>query len=159
KLHPHRRVIMKKLIGAALALLAMTMVPAQPARAQSAAAPDYSIEAIRIATWNDYAASTALMGAPKGENVQIVIVMWLLRGGGRTILVDTGYHTIKDFISRAVEYLPPDQAIREAGVEPAAVTDVIISHVHGDHLDGLDLFPNATVWIQKAEYEYYTSEA
>jgi glyoxylase-like metal-dependent hydrolase (beta-lactamase superfamily II) len=35
------------------------------------------------------------------------------------------------------------------------VTDVIISHVHWDHLDGVDLFPNAHVWIQKDEYEHY----
>lgn len=27
--------------------------------------------------------------------------------------------------------------------------------VHWDHLDGADLFPNARIWIQRAEYEYY----
>jgi glyoxylase-like metal-dependent hydrolase (beta-lactamase superfamily II) len=40
-------------------------------------------------------------------------------------------------------------------VAPGAVTDIIISHVHWDHLDGADLFPNARIWIQKAEYEHY----
>jgi glyoxylase-like metal-dependent hydrolase (beta-lactamase superfamily II) len=39
------------------------------------------------------------------------------------------------------------------------VTDVIISHAHWDHMDGIDLFPKATIWIQKAEYEYYTGPA
>jgi len=130
----------------------------RPAQAQSANAPNYSIEAIRVATWPDYSRATAVMGAPQG-NLEIVIVMWLLRGGGRTILVDTGYHHIKEFIARATEYTPPDKALREAGAQPADVTDVIISHVHGDHLDGLDLFPNATVWIQRKEYEHYTGDA
>jgi glyoxylase-like metal-dependent hydrolase (beta-lactamase superfamily II) len=44
-------------------------------------------------------------------------------------------------------------------VKADAVTDVIISHAHWDHVDGADLFPKATVWIQRAEYEYYTGEA
>jgi glyoxylase-like metal-dependent hydrolase (beta-lactamase superfamily II) len=39
------------------------------------------------------------------------------------------------------------------------VTDLIISHVHWDHLDGADLFPNARIWIQKEEYEYYVDSA
>ena len=29
----------------------------------------------------------------------------------------------------------------------------------GDHADGVDLFPKATVWIQKDEYAYYTGAA
>jgi glyoxylase-like metal-dependent hydrolase (beta-lactamase superfamily II) len=36
---------------------------------------------------------------------------------------------------------------------------VIISHAHWDHVDGADLFPKATVWIQREEYRYYTGEA
>ena len=40
-------------------------------------------------------------------------------------------------------------------VDPEQVTDIIISHIHWDHADGIDLFPNARVWIQKAEYEHY----
>jgi len=31
----------------------------------------------------------------------------------------------------------------------------VISHSHWDHTDGADLFPRATIWIQKEEYEYY----
>ncbi len=36
---------------------------------------------------------------------------------------------------------------------------MIISHVHWDHMGGIDLFPNATVWIQREEYRYYTGDA
>ena len=38
---------------------------------------------------------------------------------------------------------------------PEDVTDIIVTHVHWDHLDGVDLFPRARIWIQRAEYEYY----
>jgi glyoxylase-like metal-dependent hydrolase (beta-lactamase superfamily II) len=49
----------------------------------------------------------------------------------------------------------PSEALRRFGVSPDSVTDVIVSHVHWDHLDGADLFPNARVWIQREEYGYY----
>ncbi len=88
------------------------------------------------------------------------MVVWLIRGEGRTILFDSGFHRekwVRQF--NVQDFLSPDAAVREAGADPASVTDVIISHAHWDHLGGIDLFPNATVWIQKAEYEYYTGAA
>jgi glyoxylase-like metal-dependent hydrolase (beta-lactamase superfamily II) len=87
-------------------------------------------------------------------------VVWLIRGGGHTILFDSGFHRQK-WIDQfhVVDFLSPDQAVKQAGVEPAQVTDIIISHAHWDHMGGIDLFPNATIWIQKAEYEYYTGAA
>ncbi len=52
-----------------------------------------------------------------------------------------------------------DDGFRVAGVKPEEVTDVVISHAHWDHMGGIDLFPKATVWIQKEEFRYYTGEA
>jgi glyoxylase-like metal-dependent hydrolase (beta-lactamase superfamily II) len=49
--------------------------------------------------------------------------------------------------------------VAAAGVKPDEITDIIISHAHWDHVDGADLFPNATIWIQREEYTYYTGEA
>jgi len=40
------------------------------------------------------------------------------------------------------------------GVKPADIKYVGISHTHGDHIGNVDLFPAATVLIQKAEYEW-----
>jgi glyoxylase-like metal-dependent hydrolase (beta-lactamase superfamily II) len=44
---------------------------------------------------------------------------------------------------------------RGLGIAPEQVTDIVISHTHWDHADGVDLFPRATMWIQKDEYDYY----
>jgi glyoxylase-like metal-dependent hydrolase (beta-lactamase superfamily II) len=100
------------------------------------------------------------MGAPRDEKTDIAMVVWLIRGGGRNVLFDSGYHRdawLKEF--PAADYLRPDEAVKLAGVAPEDVTDVVISHAHWDHLGGIDLFPKATVWIQKAEYAYYTGDA
>jgi glyoxylase-like metal-dependent hydrolase (beta-lactamase superfamily II) len=57
------------------------------------------------------------------------------------------------------DFARPDEAVRSAGVKPEEITDVVISHAHWDHMGGIDLFPKATVWIQKEEFRYYTGEA
>src|SRR5271163_4932999 len=126
----------------------------------SAQKPDYSIQAIRYATSPDVLVSDLVVGGPATEKVDIAMVVWLIRGGGHTILFDSGFHRdafVKEFPMK--DYLRPDKAVETAGVKPEDVTDIVISHAHWDHIGGIDLFPRATVWIQKEEYRYYTMDA
>src|SRR5258708_1894822 len=100
------------------------------------------------------------MGAPKGEKIAIAMVVWLIRGGGRNILFDSGYQRdtfLKYFPS--TEYIRPDEAVKLAGVQPEEITDIVVSHSHWDHLGGIDLFAKGTVCIQKEEFRFYTDEA
>lgn len=121
---------------------------------------DYSIQAIRYASAVNVPTSMLVMGAPKDEKLDIAMVVWLIRGGGRNVLFDTGFHRAAWFKSfPTVEYLRPDAAVASAGVKADEVTDVIVSHAHWDHMGGIDLFPKATVWIQKEEFAYYTGDA
>ena len=124
------------------------------------APPQYSIDAIRYATVRDFPVAGLVVGAPKEEKVDIAMVIWLIRGGGHTILFDSGFHR-EQWIERfhVTDFINPDDAVRLAGVDPATVTDIIISHAHWDHIGGIDRFQNAPVWIQKAEYQYYTGDA
>jgi glyoxylase-like metal-dependent hydrolase (beta-lactamase superfamily II) len=135
-----------------LLLLAATFAAAQ--------SPQYSIQAIRFANSPGDSVADLVMGAPKDEKIDTIYAIWLIRGGGRNILFDSGFHRERWFKEwTIVDYLRPDQAVRLAGVKPEEITDVVISHAHWDHLGGIDLFPKATVWIQKEEFRYYTGEA
>ncbi len=125
-----------------------------------ATAPGYSIRAIRYATSPGFPAAGLVMGAPEDEKIDIAMVFWLIQGGGRTVLFDSGFHRekwLEDF--DVVDRLRPDVALRRAGIDPEEVTDIIVSHAHWDHMGGIDLFPRATVWIQKQEYVYYAGQA
>lgn len=125
----------------------------------AAAAPEYTIQAIRYGSVETDVAGL-VMGAPKDEKVNIAMVIWLIRGGGRNILLDSGYHRatfLQEF--PVTGYLRPDEAVKLAGIQPEEVTDIVISHAHWDHMGGIDLFPKATIWIQKEEFRYYTGEA
>jgi hypothetical protein len=85
----------------------------------------------------------------------------VLKGSdGRIVLVDSGFYREK-FVTRwkVQNFSTPAEAVARFGIRPDQVPDIIITHMHWDHADGQDLFPKATVWIQKDEYEYYTGEA
>jgi glyoxylase-like metal-dependent hydrolase (beta-lactamase superfamily II) len=128
--------------------------------APCAAAPEYTIQAIRYATSPGFPVAELVIGAPKDEKTDIAMVVWLIRGGGRNILFDSGFHRqtwLKYFPMQ--DFMRPDQAVASAGVKPDQITDIVISHAHWDHMGGIDLFPKATVWIQKDEFQYYTGEA
>jgi glyoxylase-like metal-dependent hydrolase (beta-lactamase superfamily II) len=124
------------------------------------ATPDYSIVAIRYGTIPEFPVSELVVGAPENETMDIAMVFWLIQGEGRKILLDTGFHRERWFESfKVTDFLRPDEAVRRAGVDPAQITDIILSHAHWDHMGGIDLFPQATIWIQKDEYTYYMGPA
>jgi glyoxylase-like metal-dependent hydrolase (beta-lactamase superfamily II) len=138
----------------------LTLLLALAAAIPAAQVPDYSIQAIRFANSPGDSVADMVMGAPKDEKIDTIYAFWLIRGGGRNILFDSGFHRDRWFKLWTVkDYLRPDEAVRLAGVKPEEITDVVISHAHWDHMGGIDLFPKATVWIQREEFRYYTGEA
>jgi len=123
-------------------------------RAQSP--PTYEIYAIRYATIPNFPVRGLIAGADTARRMDIAMTVWLLRGNGRTVLVDAGFYRDK-FVQRwkPADFISPSVAVARAGVRAEDVTDIIVSHVHWDHVDGVDLFPNARIWIQKEEYQHH----
>jgi glyoxylase-like metal-dependent hydrolase (beta-lactamase superfamily II) len=71
----------------------------------------------------------------------------LLRGHGRTALIDVGSFSVRPELKKQLD---------ARGVDPASVTDVILTHAHWDHSVNYTLFPNATVHIGKTEMDWAT---
>ena len=117
----------------------------------------WQVHAIRYATIPAFPVSALVAGADSTRKLDIAMMFWLLQGPeGRRVLVDAGFYRQKFLDSwKLAEFVRPSDALARFGVPPDSVTDVIVSHVHWDHLDGADLFPNARIWIQREEYEYY----
>ena len=79
-----------------------------------AATPEYSIQAIRCANSPGDSVADLVMGEPKDEKIDTVYVIWLIRGGGRNILLDSGSHLQKWFKYGMTDYLQPDEAVKLA---------------------------------------------
>lgn len=141
----------------AIFLLAIAVSFLCTANAQT---PQYRVYAIRYATIPDFPVSELVKGAAPDRKIDIAMTIWLIRGAGRNILLDSGFYRPQFFKDwKLKDYLKPSETLLPLGLKPEDITDVIISHMHWDHADGMDLFPNAHIWIQKDEYEYYTGAA
>jgi glyoxylase-like metal-dependent hydrolase (beta-lactamase superfamily II) len=141
-------------------LLLLAVLVSAAGMSGAASAPEYSIVAIRIADSPGDRVAEMVMGAPQDEKIDSIYAVWLIRGGGRNILFDSGFHRERWFKEWTIkDYLRPDEAVKLARMKPEEITDIVISHAHWDHIGGIDLFPKATVWIQKEEFRYYTGEA
>ena len=121
----------------------------------------YEVYAIRFGTLPQFRVSGLVAGADAERRLDIPVMVWLLKGSdGKRVLIDSGFYRQK-FIDqwKPQNFRSPADAVAAAGVKPEEITDIIISHAHWDHVGGADLFPKATVWIQRDEYRYYTGEA
>lgn len=128
--------------------------------AQQSPKPVYEVYAIRYAVLPNFPVAGLVKGADPARKLDIAMMVWLIKGNGRNILVDSGFYRDQFFKQWDVkDFVKPSEAVIQAGVKPEEITDVIITHMHWDHADGMDLFPKAKIWIQKDEYNYYTGEA
>lgn len=138
-------------IVAAVAALSMT----------TNAPPNYEVYAVRYATIPNFPLRSLIAGADRSRRTDIAMMVWLIKSpDGRNVLVDAGFYR-DAFVKQwhPTDFSTPAQAVERAGVKPEDVTDIIISHIHWDHLDGVDLFPKARVWIQREEFEHHVDSA
>ena len=85
----------------------------------------------------------------------------VVRSGGRTILIDVGIGMEFPDLPRAGKLA---QRLEEAGIDPASVTDVVLTHMHMDHCGGLladgvkeRLRPDLRVHVAAAEAKFWES--
>jgi glyoxylase-like metal-dependent hydrolase (beta-lactamase superfamily II) len=76
---------------------------------------------------------------------------FLVKGLGKTVVIDTGFGgAIFD-------------KMKSLGVDPSDVDAVLLTHLHGDHIGGMQkngqaLFPKARVYLATRERDYWTKE-
>jgi glyoxylase-like metal-dependent hydrolase (beta-lactamase superfamily II) len=106
-----------------------------------------------------------------GERLIMSVHSWLVRVGGKTVLVDTGIGNGKErpfnpvFHQLNTNYLG---RLAQAGVTPAEVDLVLLTHLHVDHVgwntirvdnDWAPTFPNARYVYAQAEEDFYGTPA
>jgi glyoxylase-like metal-dependent hydrolase (beta-lactamase superfamily II) len=127
------------------------------------AQPHYRVYAVRFAAiLKPLPLSYWVQKAGEKDSVNIDFMVWLIKGdNGKTILLDAGFQRgldeQKEF--EPFDFTRPDSALEKLGVKATDITDIILSHPHWDHIDGLNLFPNAHAWMQKDDYGYYVGGA
>lgn len=95
----------------------------------------------------------------KGPAVQTAVNAFLINTGSKLVLIDAG----------AAKLFGPSLGnivanLKAAGYTPEQVDTVLVTHLHGDHVNGLidaegkAVFANAEVWSAKADNDFWLSE-
>jgi len=98
----------------------------------------------------------------QGTKVDFPCIGWLISGGEKAILVDTGpcdpdwaskyYRPVKKTASQDIQ-----KALNKFGLSPKDIEIVIFTHLHWDHCFNLDHFSKATFMVQRSEMGYAVS--
>lgn len=111
-------------------------------------------------------ADPAALTAWRDERLLPEVIDWSLnqvvvRSGDRTILIDSGLGEEYPGFERTARWAPRLEA---AGIDLASVTDVVLTHMHFDHVGGLlvdgvkeQLPPNVRIHAAAAEAEFWES--
>ncbi|HEX6636463.1 MAG TPA: MBL fold metallo-hydrolase [Steroidobacteraceae bacterium] len=106
----------------------------------------------------DVAAVLSAAGLPT-DKLRLTFAPLLVKTADRVLLFDGG---AGGMMGPAGGKLPG--SLTEAGIDPAKVTDIYISHSHGDHVGGLAspegklTFPNATIHLSAPEWQHLSGQ-
>lgn len=125
---------------------------------------DYSIWVLEYACAPRQIAEAAYSGyAHEGETMYFAFSFILVQGEGRNILIDCGINfesTVKQELATGFNvenWNSPAEVLAEVGLSPEDIDVIIPTHAHWDHMGSLELFPNADVYLQRAELDGWES--
>ena len=89
-------------------------------------------------------------GGSKDNLLPISFTVYLIQTKNKNILVDVGCDDGAGF--KMSLFKKPVEVLKEYGLSPKDITDVIVTHSHHDHIEAVGYYGNATIHIQKDEY-------
>jgi glyoxylase-like metal-dependent hydrolase (beta-lactamase superfamily II) len=119
----------------------------------------YEVYAIKYAQHARLASQNFLDGKPADLHdgpMPLDYFVWLVRGEGREVVVDTGFSAAVAKRRDREHLRCPADALGLLGTRSSEVRDVIITHLHYDHVGNFDLFPAAQFHLQDLEMRYAT---
>lgn len=117
---------------------------------------DHNAGFIKNASLDEVKASLKAAGLPEAKmpNTYTITVVKI---GDRTMMFDSG----NGFQGRPNTGLL-DDGLKEAGIDPAKINTIIVTHFHPDHIsglvtkDGTQVFGQTEIVMPEAEYKYWT---
>jgi glyoxylase-like metal-dependent hydrolase (beta-lactamase superfamily II) len=120
----------------------------------------YEVAAVRygtrLTTKSDVFLHYDLYGEPD-QPVRMDYFFWVARNAERTILIDCGFNSRSGARRGRTMLCPPVAALGRLGIAPEAVSLLILTHGHYDHIGNLNEFPAAELVMSEREYDFWTS--
>lgn len=90
-------------------------------------------------------------GGCKDNLLPISFCIYLIETENKKILVDVGCNSCWGFVFE--NFIPPVECLKNYGLQPEEVTDVVLTHSHYDHIADIKHYKNSVIHIQRDEYE------
>ena len=87
----------------------------------------------------------------KDKFFRILFRSFLIKTEDKRILVDAGCETMPGWTM--YDFIGTVKALEKLNLSPDDITDVILTHIHHDHIECLKYFKNSNIYIQRDEYE------
>jgi glyoxylase-like metal-dependent hydrolase (beta-lactamase superfamily II) len=116
----------------------------------------FKVYAIRYATVARHASENFIGGDPHERGMDMDYFVWVAISDSKTWVIDTGFNKAAA-VKRKRNFLRcPTEGLKLLGVDAATVEDLIVTHLHYDHIGNFDLFPKARFHLQDNELAYAT---
>lgn len=119
----------------------------------------YRVVAVRYGTRETTKSETYYRYSAYGEPdvpLRMDYFFWILEGRDRTLVIDTGFEPDVGVRRGRTCLCPPAEALARLGVDPAQVSQVILTHLHYDHIGNVNLFPRSEIVLAQRELEFWT---
>jgi len=118
----------------------------------------YEVYAVKYATMAERRRSGNFIGVDPHDDAPMPIdyFVWAIVGKDRSFVVDTGF-VETDAKKRGRNLLRnPAEGLATIGIDAATAEEVIVTHLHYDHIGGHELFPAARFHLQEREMQFAT---
>lgn len=116
----------------------------------------YEIYAVRYGHFEARSPMNYLGGDPHDVPEPLDYYVWVIVGRGKTYIVDSGFDEERSKTRKREIVKPVGEGLKAIGIDPGKVTDVIVSHMHYDHVGNHTLFPQAKYHVQDTEMAFVT---
>ena len=117
----------------------------------------YALYAIRYATREARRPEHFIGGDPHDTPMPMDYFTWVaVAEDGRAVVIDTGFDEAMSKKRKRTFLRCPVESLKLVGVDPEAVEDVILTHLHYDHVGNFAKFPKARFHLQEPELAYAT---
>ncbi|MBI3707728.1 MAG: N-acyl homoserine lactonase family protein [Proteobacteria bacterium] len=116
----------------------------------------FEVYAVRYARVDRRPQENFIAADPHDGPMSMDYFVWAVVGPQRSFIVDTGFNQVAATRRRREFLRCPTDGLSRLGIEAKGVADVVITHMHYDHVGNHDLFPQATFHLQDREMAFVT---
>jgi glyoxylase-like metal-dependent hydrolase (beta-lactamase superfamily II) len=116
----------------------------------------FALYAIRYATVARETSENFIGGDPHEVGIHMDYFVWVAISASKTWVIDTGFNQAAAARRKRTFLRCPTEGLRLLGIDAATVQDVIVTHLHYDHIGNFNLFPAARFHLQDREMAYAT---